>query len=168
MTTKQISFFATHADMVAIASDAMALRRMDFVLAGLFEEPRVSVLADINNIAAGERYLVVDFGVALNVRSVPQRNGTYKFGVDQVANPSTVALLTGDEQAPQRLIAGQIGTATGDARSDDLYLLFTKVIKKRCQKIKSYYVGIEAASMLDRGARLSATLNSPKEYDLAR
>ncbi len=46
--------------------------------------------------------------------------------------------------------------------------MFAMIIRKRCEKVKSFYVGPEAAVMLDNGARLSASPRSPQTFDLVR
>lgn len=90
------------------------------------------------------------------------------YAVDQVNNPQTIALQTGGRHGEYQLIAGQIGTVGNGAQSDELYAIFAKNIRKQFEKIKSFYVGPEAVSMLDAGIRLSATPKSPQAYDLVR
>lgn len=168
MSKKQIPFFATHGDLVTIAHDVRAVKSVDFVLAGLFLEPRSVILVDVDNLSAFETYLVLAQGAPVNFRAIPQRAGGQMYAVDQVGNPRTVVLQTGGLYADQHLIAGQLGTVGDCKESDDLYALFANVIRRRYEKIKSYFVGPEAAAMLDSGARLTATLKSPRMYDLAR
>ena len=44
--------------------------------------------------------------------------------------------------------------------------MFAKPIKKHWAHVKSYYVGPEALEVLRKGGRLTASVRSPKEYDL--
>lgn len=90
------------------------------------------------------------------------------YAVDQVDNPHAVTLRTGGKHTDQHLIAGQVGTVGSSEQSDDLFALIGRVIRKRFEKVKSYYVGPEAAVMLDEGIRLSATPKAPTTYDLVR
>ncbi|WP_158264838.1 hypothetical protein [Blastopirellula marina] len=46
--------------------------------------------------------------------------------------------------------------------------MLLKVLKREFTKIKSYYVGNEAAVLLDSGARLTINAAASTEYDLAR
>lgn len=168
MSKKQVSFFATRGDLTAVAQEVTQVRPVDFVHAGLFAEPRLQVLADVDHFCAFETYLVVDRGIVVSLRPVSQRAGGQMYAVDQVDNPDTIVLHVGGVLADQHLIAGQIGTVGNSKQSDEIHSLFVRLIRKRFEKVKAFYVGPEAAAMLDSGARLSATPKSPKEYDLTR
>lgn len=168
MSRKQTVFFATHADLAAVVRDVMAVRPIDIVQGGLSSEPSLVVLTDADDLREFETYLIVDRGAPVNLREVPQRAGGLKYAVDQVDNAHSVVLQTGGKYTAQHLIAGQAGTVGGNKQSDDLYAVIAKDIRKRFEKVKSYYVGPEAASMLDGGLRLSATPNAPPTYDLVR
>lgn len=168
MSKKQVPFFATRGDLITIAQEVTQARPVDFVHAGLFAEPRLQVLADVADFSAFETYLVVDRGIVVSLRPVSQRTGGQMYAVDQVDNPHTIVLHVGGVLADQHLIAGQIGTVGNSKQSDEMHSLFARVIQKRFEKVKAFYVGPEAAAMLDSGARLSATPKSPKAYDLTR
>jgi hypothetical protein len=95
--------------------------------------------------------------------------GGGRYAIDLLVNPKAVSMSTGGMLTDQQLIAGQIGTvATSDTDAVELYSLFARVIRKRFERVKSYYVGTEAARLLDDGVRLSATATSPQAYDLVR
>lgn len=168
MSKKQIPFFATHGDLTSIAREVVEARPVDFVHGGLFAGPSLEVLANVDNLCSFETYLVVDRGALVNLRAVPQRAGGQMYAVDQVSNPHTIALQTGGMSADRQLVAGQMGTVGNTTQSDELFVIYSMVIRKRYEKVKSYYVGPEAAVMLDSGARLSVTRKSPKAYDLVR
>ena len=168
MSKKQTQFFATHGDLVAVVRDVMEVQPIDIVQGGLLSEPSLVVLTDVNDLRAFETYLILDHGVPVNLRAVPQRAGGLKYAVDQIDNPYTVVLQTGGKHTDQHLIAGQVGTVGSSKQSDDLYALIGKVIRKRFEKVKSFYVGPEATDMLDGGLRLSATPKAPPMYDLVR
>lgn len=168
MSKTQTPFFATHTDLVTVALEVMAFRQLEFFQGGLFTEPTPKVLKDVRELGVCEIYIVVERGSPVSVRRVPQHIGGQKFAVDQIENPHAIALHTGGPFAGSHLIAGQVGTVGNNKQSDDLYALFRKVIQKRFEKIKSFYVGPEAITMLDNGARLSATPKAPPLYDLVR
>ena len=168
MSRKVTPFFATHGDLVTIAREVMEVRPVDFVPGGLFTGPMLAAHPDIDDLSAFEAYLIVDHGIPVNLRAVPQRAGGQLYAVDQTNNAHTIALKTGGALADQQLIAGQVGTVGNAKQSDELYALFATIIRKRFEKVKSFYVGPEAAVMLDNGARLSATPKSPRTFDLVR
>jgi RHS repeat-associated protein len=68
----------------------------------------------------------------------------------------------------ERLVAGQVGTATDEKESEEIFALFSKAIRSKFEKIQSYYVGPDAARLLDKGVRLTPGAKSPEAYDLAR
>jgi len=168
MSKKPVPFFATRGDLITVVHEVTQARPVDFVHAGLFAEPRPQVLVDVADLSAFEAYLVVDRGGVVSLRQVSQRKGGHMYAVDQLENPHTIVLHIGGVLADQHLIAGHIGTVGNSKQSDEMHSLFARVIRKRFEKIKSFYVGPEAAAMLDSGARLSATPKSPMAYDRTR
>lgn len=141
---------------------------LEFAIAGLFDEPGARVFADTEEVGSQATYLVFEAGQRLKVRAVPQRAGGVKYAVDQLENPATITLSTGDRPVADRLIAGRIATASADPVSRRLMTLFARELRTRFHRIKSYSVGPEAMRMLDAGARLSSLEKSPPEYDLER
>jgi hypothetical protein len=168
MKTKQLPFFATASDLAGLAREVSSQRPLSFVLAGLSSEQITTVLSNLNNPMPFETYLIFDRDKSVVWRRVPQRDGSDKYAMDQLDNPHTVSLQCGGMLDGIRLIAGQVGTATTHPLSDEIYSLFAKTIRQKFEKIKSYYVGPEAAQNLDTGVRLTPTATSPSTYDLVR
>ncbi len=113
-------------------------------------------------------YLVTDESVGVNARAVEQRRGETRFFFDQQANPRSIVLKPGGVYQQSFIIAGQVGTSSSDKDSEDLLKLFSKELRQRFSKVKSYFVGEEALRLLDEGRRLTASVNTPTEYDLKR
>jgi hypothetical protein len=168
MKTRHIPFFATQGDLAPIAQEIGSKRPIDFVLAGLFTEPSLTVFQDFGSLRPLENYVIIDRGARVEIRAVPQRAGGVRYAVDQLANSTTLGLQLGGLINEQHLLASQIGTVSEHQVSIELFMLFAKAIRKNFEKIQSYYVGPQAVLMLDRGARLSSTTKSPPPYDLAR
>lgn len=179
MAKNQLSFFATKADLESLLRTLESKRRLQFVAAGLLDSPSVepmqSLLAAHNlghmdvgdaNQAAG--YLVASREISIEVRPVPQQRGGVKYAVDQLANPATIAFRPGGSFGEMCLIAGQVGTASDNPSSLELFQVVSKEIRHRFAKIKSFYVGKEAGELLDKGWRLTANAKSPTVYDLKR
>ncbi|MEW6536851.1 MAG: hypothetical protein AB1454_14670 [Candidatus Auribacterota bacterium] len=161
-------FFATDNDLAKLFEKILAKRNLKFILCGLFDEPIIHSKKTDSQFNPFSNYLVADYDLVIKVRSVPQKKGGKKFAIDQLENPKTVGLHLGGLIENHRLVAGQIGTATEDKTSLEIYKLLAKEIRKEFEKIKSYYVGKEASCLLDEGTRLTATKKSPQEYDLFR
>ncbi len=91
-----------------------------------------------------------------------------KYAIDQRENSHAIALQYGGLVDGARLIASQLGTISTDSVSAQIYSLFAETIRRQFDKIQSYYVGPEAALLLDTGVRLTPTVKSPAIYDLVR
>lgn len=168
MSKKQIPIFATEGDLSALIARVSHWRPLKFVRAGLFDEPMIDAFQGPIRPHAFATYLVLDRDRAVSVRIIPQRNGGKKYAVDQLDNRDSVSLQIGGMIDDDRLVAGQIGTATNEPSSAEIFSLFARAIEDQFVKIKSYYVGPEAMRLLDRGIRLTPTSKSPKDYDLVR
>jgi hypothetical protein len=138
-----------------------------FVLAGMFDQRTPVESVDLNDAQAFAAYLIGKREFEPRAQAVPQRNGGTKYAVDQVENPQTIVIHCGGLTG-ERLVAGQVGTASDSDESKELFELFSKLIRARFERIKSYYVGPDAAKLLDSGTRLTPTAKSPETYDLAR
>lgn len=175
---KPTPFYATRNDLLDWLSAVSATRDLAVTEFGTFEEPDVRTVAleqaeqlgksESGNHLTDTTYLIHDVSEAIEVREVPQRRGGVRYSIDQQMNPHTVGLKAGGTFGENVVISGQLGLGTGDPRSDELAALLLREMKKRFSKIKSYYVGAEAASLLDSGARLTINEAASKEYDLVR
>lgn len=178
MKNQQVHFFATQADLKALLGVVELQRKLQFVRAGLFDESdqkREITLLDSNlGIAVkGDknlevRYLVSDRATSVEIRAVPQYGGGTKFAIDQKSNPKTIIFWPGGVFGENCVIAGSAGTISDDEASLAIFKLFSKEIKRQFKKIQSFYVGKEAEGLLDKGWRLTSSLNSPPLYDLKR
>ncbi len=179
MARNQLSFFATKSDLVSLLRIVESATPLQFVVAGLFDSPHIeslqSLLDDRNlgQVAVGSNNLAVSYlvairEVAIEVRSVPQRNGGVKYAVDQRANPKAISFRPGGAFGEGCLIDGQMGTVSDDSSSLALFQLFGKEIRRQLPKIKSFHVGKEASELLDKGWRLTQDTTAPPLYDLKR
>jgi hypothetical protein len=168
MTRKVIPFFATPGDLTSLIQAASSERPLSFLAAGLSDEEPGPVFHDFKNHEPLQTYLVFDRDQNVTVERVPQRKGSVKYAVDQLKNPHTVSVRSGGLLDGKRLIAGQLGTVAKGPSSDQIYSLLKKTIRRQFTKIKSYFVGPEAAQLLDKGFRLAPTKKSPPTYDLVR
>lgn len=178
MAKNQISFFATRADLLELLSDVVSLAPFQFSHLDIDGEPAVTdSAADLDDLGVmtvgdqnqGQTYLLIDPSDVLTTRSVEKRNGEVKVFYDQKSHPKSVILRSGGLLVGSNcMIAGQIGTASEDLWSIALSKTFFSSIKKRFTKIQSFYIGYEAATMLDDGFRLTTNIKAPTEYDVHR
>ncbi|ANH67489.1 hypothetical protein [Mitsuaria sp. 7] len=168
MASKVTPFFATHEDLIGVLRDAMAVRPIELVDAGLLDERTLVVISVPENLKSLRTYIVVERGDRMHMREAPQRRGGSKYKVNIADDFNCVALNTGGLCGENQLLPGQVGTLIANPLGLERYNLFAKTIRKRFEKIGPYYVGPEAVAMLDEGARLAQTAKSPREYDLTR
>jgi hypothetical protein len=179
MAKNQLYFFATKADLELLLRPVESKKPLQFLVAGMFDSPNLdpmqSLLTSPNlghldvgdwNLAAC--YLVASRESSVEVRPVPQRRGGVKYAVDQLTNPSAIVFRPGGAFGETCLIGGQVGTGSEDPSSLELFDTFRKEIRRQFTKIRSFYVGNEAAKLLGNGWRLTVNAKSPTLYDLQR
>jgi hypothetical protein len=168
MKTNITPFFATETDLAQVIDQIVVLRPLQFVVGGMFDLASVHSSHTWSKPFPANNYLVADRELVVVVREVRQRDGGKRFAIDQCLNPETVALRPGGLIDSTYLLAGQLGTVNENQVSLAIYKMFLAEICKRFSKIKSYYVGKEAADFLDKGLRLTANPKSPRLFDLSR
>lgn len=176
--SKVIDIFATRKDLIDLLVDVESERSIHYVEAGMFVTPeptqfqscsQIPVFGAIRVASANlaSIYLVADAEISFTIRPVPQRKGGIRYAMDQRMNPDSVALYPGGQFDDRTILAGSIGTCTDSPASLVLLRTIATLIQKWAE-IKSYAVGPEAERILEAGGRLTASLRSPREYDLQR
>jgi hypothetical protein len=162
MSTKQLPLFVTAKDFLTVVDEVNCHCKLEFVASGLFDQKEHDVLSNLNSLNPFCAYLYFEEGTAILERIVQQKKGGVKIAVDQILNPSTVVLNFGGlTENGQRLVSSQIGTATSCESSNQLFGLFSKIIRQKFEAIKSFYVGPEAAYLLEDGVVLAPSTKSP-------
>jgi hypothetical protein len=177
MKSVQTPFFATREDILGVLRDLEGSRRVKYVemLYGASDETRTfesAVAIDGFGIARdGDQvkepnYLVVPSHVTVIARRFQLRDGTPRFSIDQKENPQSITVAPGGVFRDEAIIAGSVGTIWTTGESRELYDDVAKRLRKAFKKIRSYYVGPEAAKRFRAGLRLTASIRAPREYDL--
>jgi hypothetical protein len=174
---KPTPFYATRNDLLNWLSAVSTEINLALTEYGLFNEsmaktmPLVELpilgISETGNHLTDKTYLVHGAMTKITSREVTQRRGGVLYSVDQKLNPDTVGIKAGGNFGKSVVISGQLGLGTGSPRSDELASLLLKELKRQFRKIKSYYVGKEAASILNAGGRLTINVDASKDYDLA-
>lgn len=176
MARNQLELFCSRKDLALVLSEVEEHTRLLFAPAGLSSSPEITAFTGCHDVlqyvssspTKALAFLVVPTGRALAVRDVPQKDGGTRYSIDQLANPTSIVLRPGHVWDERTLVAGQIGTASSDANSLRLLATFKDAVRKHFTRVKSYWVGPEAGTILDSGGRLLPTEKSPPEYDLRR
>jgi pentapeptide repeat protein len=178
MRAQSASFFATRSDLEPGLRVAEQERPLKYALSGFYPSQEVAERASALEIpdlgtATEEshmgmhRYLVVDAATRIQARPVRQRRGGVLYLVDHVANPGGIFFRPGGRLGDSCRISGEI-QGVGDARSLDLYRAFAGAVLAGFERITTFWVGREAARLLDNGARLTQGVGVPATYDLKR
>jgi len=171
-----ILFFATKNDLLPILEAAEKTREIKYVRGDRLATPSsdsflsgttIPRLGQSSHESAigGDTFLVCDRSQVIRPRQV-SRSRSYIF--DQLINPDTITFTPGGLWGDDVLLYGRFATASTSRISLELLKLFRSLIRKRFEKIKSYYVGQEAAQLLDQGKRLTIAAQSPRSIDLRR
>lgn len=177
--SKSLYFFATSEDLLEWLSSVKQADRVSYFEAGVFESPdfarfdSAASIPDLGYARAGDqvresRYLVQYKDVPIEVRPIPQRSGYTRYAIDQLQNPASVVFQPGGSYGDSVIIAGSLGTATTDEQSLALFRSFATRLKSSFTKVQSFWVGPAAQDLWSRGVRLTASLASPRDYDLKR
>lgn len=165
MHSKQISFFSTTADLDEVLSSAGRERPFKLIKAGLFAEVSPLVLPSFDLLTASDHYLIIDNSLDVEVRRVPQRNGSVRFAIDQLKNAKSVVVRPGGLVGDGKLLVGQLGTSSSDKDSLKLYRLIHSRMLALFIKKMPYYVGRNALRLYNEGVRLVHGMSTPDEYD---
>ncbi len=122
--------------------------------------------ASADSSAACESYLVCESITPINLRELQGSDGP-RICIDQLANMDSVEFKPGGQWNDDVVIHGRIATASETHISQDLMKRFQAAVKKTFSKVRAYYVGRQALELLESGKRLTMSVHSPREYDLA-
>jgi len=111
-------------------------------------------------------YLVMNRNMAVVAREVPQRKGGLKFAVDQLENPDSTVFQPCGLFHTNVLIAGRIGTTGASPAALALHDLMVRTVTKGFRRVQAFWLGAEAFSLFQAGARLTTAVTSPQTYDL--
>jgi len=176
----QILFYAIQADLLALLEVVASQGKLKYALTGNFLKseindriPIFSLSAEIPNLgrasadssSACDSFLVCEIETPVNLRAAGVKGE--RICVDQLANPDSVEFKPGGIWNENVVIQGRIATVSDSQLSQALMKRFLAAIKKVCPiKIRSYHVGANAVTLLRKGMRLTAAVQSPPESDL--
>ena len=175
--TTSYNFFAVQEDLTLVFRAAERQLSLKYVETGLFDDPQRMVLtsflelpnlglAQTGNSNSEPTFLVLLSDAKVQVRTVPQRRGAMKYGVDQLENPGTVVIRPGGRFGDSALIAGMLGTVHTDSDALAILQAFCKPVEQLFTKTRSYFVGPGAGELFELGVRLTKNVKNSKEFDL--
>lgn len=173
--------FATANDLLIVLGAIDSRRPLSYTLCGHTYSPEIVSFysgesldtlrapATTDTASTGVAYLVTDRDCPIVPRPIQVRGEEgQRWTIDQLANPDSTVLWHGGFWMPDVLLSGRVASASNSARSRSLQRAFESQIKKEFCRVKAFYVGEEAARLLDSGMRLTMSTQSPREFDLIR
>lgn len=167
MKGRQVGFFATHGDLQLLDASFEGMS-IQYVSTDVPDPKNAQIELSLASLTQFKSYLVCEAGKKVTLRKIEHEGGRTCAVADQLQNSGTALLYLGGLLAADRLLPGSFGTVDSDPAARALYDVIAKRIKKTFERVKTYYVGPEAASLLDKGARLMQTSKSPVTFDLKR
>jgi hypothetical protein len=113
-------------------------------------------------------YLVLPAGRAVHVTRVTLNDGTTRYLVDQRGNPESIVFWPGGRWGDDVLLYGRFDTVWDGPVAQGLLRRSSRALRKHFEKIRAFWVGPEAARLLDAGVRLKLSASSAREFDLVR
>jgi hypothetical protein len=120
--------------------------------------------ASADSSAACESYLVCELDTPIELRTAGL-NGE-RVCIDQLANPDSAEFKGGGILNEDIVLCGRIATASDSHLSQTLMKRFHAAIRKTFSKVRAFYVGPKAFTLLENGKRLTMAAQSPPEFDL--
>jgi len=174
-----VYFFATRSDILPILEEIEKKIPIKYTVAGGFsvtvpldtfftsaEDGRVGIPKYPNGLASwGFLITKAESQVAL---SFMQTIYGPRYFVDQLLNPESQTLTPGGTWANDIVLEGRIASVLKTPFSSKVERLFRRLASTKFEKIKAFYVGREAAEILDAGGRLTSAVNANPDYDLRR
>ena len=122
--------------------------------------------ADGEQSAACTAYLIMAQGSRINYNMVNDGDSD-KIYITQMDNLNSILFRPCGIFDEKTIISGELSTIYDNINSQNLMKRGKKSFVKNFEKIKSFYVGLEALNDLSKGHRLTMAIQSPPEYDLS-
>ena len=173
-------FFATPEDLLPVLLSVEASRHLAYTLTGHVDRPDAHSFHTCRELATlfeppptdsastGPAYLITEATASVSLRELSTYNGKKRWAVDQLLNPDSTVLRHGGIHGARVLLSGEVRTASKSSTATSLQRAFDVAFRKHFVRIKAFYVGSRAEALLDSGCRLTASSQSPSEYDLRR
>lgn len=162
-------------DVVALMKAVESELPLKYTLAGFPDEPDLKQARSFSEIEGfgvprtgrmvhEDRFLISYPDLEINIEPVPQNRGGIKYSIDGGSrNPKTLRLYPGGLFEEKIVISGELLKYSGEPEAKEMFRVFQREVKRQFTKHKSYpyWLGKEAAAMLQAGARLTDDALSP-------
>jgi hypothetical protein len=123
-------------------------------------------VATSDSAATCEEYLVTRKDEKIQTRVLRGKSG-HLYLVDQLANPNSITFSPGGFRGSV-LLHGRVATVSDEGDAKDLMNAFAREIRRSFRKVRAFWVGPEAETLLDSGVRLTMSVHAAPEFDLSK
>lgn len=173
---KQLLFYAAERDLLPVFETVERSRPLKYVRMGQVEGLDLETFAagvELPNLGKAssdsainsDSFLVAEYSLPIKTRRVKGAVGERLY-VDQLENPDTLVLTPGGAWETGIILHGRAATVSESMTSQELMKQFHAAFRKHFTKIKAYFVGPEALTLLEAGRRLTISAQSPRDFDL--
>jgi hypothetical protein len=168
--SSELHFFCTWEDLLLCMKEVEAAEQLHYYPAVSSTpdlEPALTIGAPALDPAALKvrQLLVARRRTQVRARTLGRAIEHPWYAFDLLENPDAVMLDIGHREG-EVLTPGRLSTLGQSSESISLFKNSSKHFKKKCQRVKSYWVGPEALALLRAGTRLAVNETASRIYDL--
>jgi hypothetical protein len=159
MSGRSLNLFSVGEDLAVVLEEVETEGKLVYARTGLFADSAGRLFCSQRELpgvgtstGAGaseeDSFLVVDAGVIVQSRAVPQSSGGVLHAFDQMLNPTSVVLKPGGLHDEACLVAGELSTISEREESIKLYDRLARRIRREYRRVRSFWVGPGAFRVL--------------------
>jgi len=171
-----LSFYATRQDLIEILSDFEQKLELEYYPVARYSTPDVPVLyslitEDLGKALTGEtitntKYYVLRRGAGIKTRFIG--GVAPRFIIDHHAIPNSISIIPSGIYEDRHIIGGEVRASSNDPDAVHLLKELKKCFVKRCNRVRTNFLGPEAEKLFDEGWILTGSIKQPPQYNLAR
>jgi hypothetical protein len=177
---RHIHFFALKEDLLPVIDSVESKVPVKYALTGNFLKRQIpngifvvhtgGAIPDLGRATANQSiacstYLVTEREAPIDLRHLQAIDGE-RICVDQLVNPDSVTFTPAGIWNEDVVIHGRVATVSDTPIAQALMKRFYNPIRKTFTKLRAFYVGPNALTLLKSGKRFTGALQSPPEFDL--
>ena len=171
----RFSFYADRKDLIQVITSIESMHKLSYVKSGFVPSKDAAIFSSLITADLGiapfgtdvlnPNYIVVKDGIDITTRAV---RGGAQYEVSLLTNPKAINFYPGGNFGNDYIIYGEVITNGTEPEAVELFKIFSSTMKKQFTRIGGFYIGKFAEGLMDRGGRLTQSIDSPKECDIRR
>ena len=176
--SRKVQLYATRDDLLALCEAVESERPLAYAQTGDCTGPTPAVFQRAKDIpefgfaAHGETlreasFFVTDQATPIVVDPIPQPSGRIRHYLSARMNPDAINLQPCGSYQREAVIEGVLTCFSDSKSARELYRLFQRAVRRLFLKVKDVYVGPMALEAYKQGMRLTQSVKSPSDWDIA-